>query len=124
MTLDPTSRALMLGSALAVFLLHANPQLASGAAIAQSHTYVGTVRAVQPTTTSLDLITGIGYAIRTVHVSISAGTKMVSGSTAIALSDIAPGNIVRAECHMTPTGLVADRIERLPPSGSASGRVP
>ena len=124
MRLDPTSRALMLGSAIAVFLVPVNRPPAPSAAIGQSHTYVGTVRGVQPTTASLDLITGIGYAIRTVHVSISASTKMVSGSTAIDLSGIAPGNIVRAECHMTPSGLVADRIERLSPAGSASGRVP
>ncbi len=86
---------------------------------AQPYVYTGTVRTVEPKTGSLDLITGVGYALRLVHITTLPATQTVSGGAAIRLADIKPGDMLRADCRMTGTGLVADRIEKLPsPSGT------
>jgi len=34
------------------------------------------------------------------------------------LADLKPGDVVRAECRMTATGLVADRVEKVQSSNS------
>jgi hypothetical protein len=39
---------------------------------------------------------------------------------AMRFADLAPGDQLRADCRLTPSGLVADRIEKLP----APGRIP
>jgi hypothetical protein len=76
------------------------------------YTYEGTVRTVQPKPASLELITGVGMALRLVRMSVPAAAHIESGGAAIALRDLRPGDVVRAECHQTHAGLVADRIER------------
>lgn len=86
----------------------------------QPYVYTGTVRSVEPTTGSLDLITGVGYALRLVHITTLPATQTMSAGAAIRLADIKPGDILRADCRMTDTGLVADRIEKLPsPNGGS-----
>jgi len=83
----------------------------------QPYVYTGTVRAVQPTAGSLDLITGMGHALRLVHISTLPATRTMSGAVAIQFADLVPGDQLRADCRMTASGLVADRIERLPAPG-------
>lgn len=73
------------------------------------YVYQGTVHAV--TSGSLDLITGIGLALRLVHVRALPTTLISSEGSTIRLGDLQPGDIVRADCRMTDRGLVADRIE-------------
>ncbi|HYT70636.1 MAG TPA: hypothetical protein VEK78_04595 [Gemmatimonadales bacterium] len=95
--------------ALAALLL-----LPAAAAAAQrdvAYTYTGTVHAVQTTTRSIDLIVGVGMALRLVHIRAAPTTSMAGDGGPVALGDVAPGDVVRADCRMTDTGLVADRIE-------------
>jgi hypothetical protein len=40
------------------------------------------------------------------------------GAVAIRFADIVPGDRLRAECRVTASGLVADRIDKLPAPGS------
>ena len=98
-------------------LLAQQPAAPSGAA--QPYVYTGSVHALQPETGSLDLITGVGYALRMVHISTLPGTQTLSGGTAIRFADLMPGDKLRADCRMTRSGLVADRIEKLPVTGGA-----
>jgi hypothetical protein len=42
----------------------------------------------------------------------------MSGVAAIRFADLAPGDQLRVECRVTASGLVADRIDRLPAPGS------
>src|SRR6266566_3602995 len=56
------------------------------------YTYQGTVHAVKAG--ALDLITGV-----------------VGEGASLALGDLQPGDVVRADCRMTATGLVVDKIE-------------
>ena len=83
-----------------------------------AYTYQGTVQAVQPKTASFDLVIGVGYALRVVHMRTSPATQFGSDGARLSLTDLKPGDIVRAECRMTGTGLVADRVEKIEPSGS------
>jgi hypothetical protein len=83
-----------------------------------AYTYQGTVQAVHPKTASFDLVIGVGYALRVIHMRTSVGTQITSSGARMSLADLKPGDIVRAECRMTATGLVADRVEKVEPSGS------
>jgi hypothetical protein len=101
-----------------VLLLGLLPQQPTPApAAVQPYLYTGTVHAVQPTTGSLDLITGVGHALRMVHITTLPATQTMSGAAAIRFAELAPGDKLRADCRMTASGLVADRIERLPAPG-------
>lgn len=88
------------------------------------YTYQGTIQAVQPETASMDLITGVGMALRLVHMRTLPETRITAGEASLAFSDFKLGDIVRAECRLTDTGLVADRVEKLASAGSAPVRQP
>ena len=84
----------------------------------------GTVQAVQPSTRSLSIITGVGFALQLLHIRTVPETQITSDSVTVALSDIKVGDIVRAECRMMDTVLVADRVEKLSAEGAAPERQP
>jgi hypothetical protein len=111
--LTPSARVLALVCSAA--LLFVSSQSAPPPPATQPYVYTGTVRTVEPKTGSLDLITGVGYALRLVHITTLPATQTMSSGAAIRFADIKPGDILRADCRMTDTGLVADRIEKLPP---------
>jgi hypothetical protein len=73
------------------------------------YVYHGTVQAVTPG--SLKLITGMGLALRLVQMRTAPTTSIVSDGAAVALDDLRPGDVVRADCRSTDSGLIADRIE-------------
>jgi hypothetical protein len=77
------------------------------------YTYQGTVQTVQPGARSLALITGVGLALKLVHIKAAPTARIENAGSAISLNDVKPGDVVRAECRKTEAGLVADRIEKL-----------
>lgn len=103
-----TSRAVALTAIVLLPALTLAPAdgRAQAAQPAGSYTYQGTVRAFTASTASLDLITGVGMALRIVHVTVAP-------AAGVAGLEFKPGDVVRMECHRTDTGLVADRIERV-----------
>src|SRR5438552_17893676 len=94
-------------AALAAVLLA--PTAALSAQRELPYTYQGTVHAVKAG--ALDLITGVGEALRLVHMRTQPATAVVGEGAGLALGDLQPGDVVRADCRMTATGLVVDRIE-------------
>jgi hypothetical protein len=78
------------------------------------YVYQGTVHAVKGG--AVDLITGVGHALRLVHMRTLPTTEIATVNGAASLSVLKPGDVVRADCHKTDTGLVADRIEIKRPS--------
>jgi hypothetical protein len=79
------------------------------------YVYQGTVQAVKGG--AVDLITGVGHALRLVHMRTLPTTEIATAGGTGALSDLKPGDIVRADCRKTDAGLVVDRIEiKRPPS--------
>ena len=73
------------------------------------YTYQGTVHAVKAG--AVDIITGVGEALRLVHMRTQPATAVVGEGASLALGDLQPGDVIRADCRMTATGLVVDRIE-------------
>src|SRR2546427_317179 len=71
--------------------------------------YQGTVHAVRAG--ALALTPGVGEALRLVHMRPHPATAVVGEGAGLALGDLQPGDVVRADCRMTATGLVVDRIE-------------
>jgi hypothetical protein len=80
---------------------------------AQAYTYQGTVHAVNVRSGSLDLITGVGMALRLVHMGVSPTTLLASSGATLRLADLKPGDYLRADCLRTDAGLTASRIERV-----------
>jgi len=75
----------------------------------EPQTYRGTVYAVQ--LGGLDLLTGVGYALRVVHIR-TPETTVVRGGGSLHVSEIKPGDVIEADCRLTDAGLVAERIEQ------------
>jgi hypothetical protein len=107
-------KALAITAALLSSLLAQAPSSPQPAA----YTYQGTVQSVQPKTASFDLVVGVGFALRVVHMRTSPVTQFAGGGARMSLADLKPGDVVRAECRMTAAGLVADRVEKVEPSDS------
>src|SRR5947207_2752829 len=109
--------------AVASFLV-GSPGAAPGGVGSQpaSYVYQGTVRAVQPKTGSLELITGVGFALRLARIEITPATRIASAGATVALGHLVPGDIVRALCRRVNDRVVADTIEKV--SLPAPGRVP
>ena len=83
--------------------------------------YQGTVQAVRRQVSEVDLLTGVGEALRVLHLRVVPATQITSGAGSATVADILPGDLIRAECHQTPGGLVADRIEKLGRLDSSGG---
>jgi hypothetical protein len=62
---------------------------------------------------TMDVITGTSFALRLAVFRIHRDTEVVIRGEPAALSDLAPGRVVRIEYRRTPEGNVADRIEEL-----------
>jgi hypothetical protein len=114
MNKEALMKALAITAALLSSLLAQAPSSPQPAA----YTYLGTVQAVQPKTASFDLVVGVGYALRVVHMRTLPVTQFAGGGARMSLADLKPGDVVRAECRMTASGLVADRVEKVEPSDS------
>ncbi len=111
-TTRPAALAAVLLSPL-VASAPAGPRPLATVQAAPSYTYQGTVHAVNARAGSLDLITGVGMALRLVHLSTSPTTLLAGPGAALRLADLKPGDYVRADCRRTDAGLVASRIEKL-----------
>ncbi len=80
---------------------------------APSYTYRGTIRAINARTGTLELITGVGLSLRVVQMTTARTTRILTASATPRFAELKPGDVVRAECRRTSTGLVADQIEKL-----------
>jgi len=89
--------------ALAVF--------AAGQPQSAARTVRGTVHAVEPRAGSVEVVTGVGMALRVVRLQAMATTRIMRGGAGVVLTELRRGDFVRAECRWTDKGLVADRIE-------------
>ena len=87
--------------------------VSAAAQAAPAYTYQGTVHTLDTTTGTLELITGVGMSLRLVSIQTTTATHVASGRTTLALRALKPGDVIRAECHATPKGPVADLIERI-----------
>lgn len=78
-----------------------------------AQSYQGTVHAILAHPAAIDLVTGVGHSLRMVRVLTVPTTIVDSAGTAIPMAQLQAGDVVRADCRSTPTGLFADHIEKL-----------
>jgi hypothetical protein len=113
--------------------------LASGSVIWSSpaaadapRTVVATVCAVDAKALTIELVTGVGHALRLIQVSVAAECEIRGAETPARLADLRAGNIVRVRAQSAPatsaparTGAapwVAVSIECLPGEGMGAAR--
>ena len=111
-----TTRTAALTAILLIPLIVSTPAHPRGldpAQAAASYTYFGTIHAVNARAGSLDVITGVGMALRLVHMTTQPTTLFAGAGASLRLGNLQPGDIVRTECRSTPTGMVASRIEKM-----------
>src|SRR5437899_4152006 len=102
----------LVGTALAGVAQHAAPQPAA------PYTYQGTVHSVQAKTGTLELITGVGHALRLVQMRVPTGLQVAgtTGGASLGMRGVKPGDVVRVVCHRAGGNLVADKVEKLDPT--------
>jgi hypothetical protein len=103
----------VLAGPLAGVAQHAAPQPAA------AYTYQGTVHSVQPKTGTLELITGVGLALRLVQMRVPTGLRVAgaaAGAASMGVRGVKPGDVVRVVYHRAGGSLVADKVEKLEPT--------
>jgi len=97
--------------------------LASGilGASAPLERLTGTVRAVDPRTHTVELLTGVGYALRVVRVVVPPELEVARPSGS-ATSPWTPGCIVRIDCRRSDSGRVATTVSLI--RSAPRGRTP
>jgi len=79
-----------------------------------SYIYDGTVHTVRAEAGSLDLITGVGPALRMIHMTVPSSATLEASGKRVALTDLKPGDVIHAQCRLTAQGMVAEAIRVLP----------
>jgi len=78
------------------------------------YVYNGTVHTVRAAAATLDLITGVGPALRMVHMTVPSSATIESDGRRVTLADLKPGDVIHAECRLTDQGMVAEKIRKPP----------
>jgi hypothetical protein len=88
----------------------------------------GAIRAVDVRARTVEVTTGVGYALRVVRLQVPASVPITNrdgGQGApIKLAELKPGDVIRASFGGRPTGFVAYTIERVGRMDAGVGRVP
>jgi hypothetical protein len=91
--------------------------LASQQATVPHDSVQGAVRAVDVRARSLEVTTGVGFALRVVRLQVPASVPISDREggqrASIKLSELKPGDVIRAVFGGRPTGFVAYVIERV-----------
>ncbi len=82
---------------------------------ASAEVLTGTVRAVDVKRGTIDLVTGVGYALRVRRVHLPPEPKLYVGRAESAVSVLKLGSVVRIRCLQTAKGTLASTVELLQP---------
>lgn len=77
----------------------------------EARTITATVRSVDESARTVDLLTGVGHALRMVRVSVPEDCQIRVKAAVAGLRDVKPGHICRVQFRRTGTRNVAERIE-------------
>lgn len=104
-------------SLLSLVLLVAPVGLAAQQPTAPHDSVRGAIRAVDVRARTLEVTTGVGFALRVVRLQVPAGIPITDRQDAqpdsIGLAQLKPGDLVRATFGGRATGFVAYAIERV-----------
>ncbi len=78
-----------------------------------SNVLTATCRSMNLAAGTMDVITGVSFALRVVVFRVHDDTEVMVRGERGALTDLAAGKVVRIEYRRTPQGNVADKIEEL-----------
>ena len=102
------------------------PFLAASTAAAQAgarhEQLTGTVMTADPRGRTIDLVTGVGYALRVRRLHLPAGVDIKAQGVAVEFSRLTPGCVVRTECAISRAGAVASAVELI--RGAPGSRAP
>jgi hypothetical protein len=84
----------------------------SGAATAD---ITATVRAVDDEAQEIEILSGVGFALRIHSIKVGPGCQVTIGGQQAALSELKPGQVVRVRYRETDEGKVALAIDTPPP---------
>lgn len=70
----------------------------------------GTCRDYDVGARTMEVVTGVSFALRTMTFRIHENTEIVSGGRRVRLDDLQANIVVRVEYHVTPEGNLADKI--------------
>jgi hypothetical protein len=94
-----------------VFATGEVPAVTGTPAVNRSEILVGTVHSVDSASGTLSLLTGRGHALRVVQVSLPRGAAIMRKGTALPLSDLKPGVIVRVRFTREKAGEIQQASE-------------
>ncbi len=108
---------------IAVAILLAGSSAAGAAAHQQTPTprgsgvelVIATVRSVDAEGSTLEVINGVGLALRSVHMQVAPACRIQASGRAAGLADVRIGMVVRVGCRRVSGRLVAESIEIVPP---------
>ncbi|MCI0655637.1 MAG: hypothetical protein L0170_01020 [Acidobacteria bacterium] len=86
-----------------------------------SQTVAGMVFQVDPESSRLDVLTGVGLALRVLRIRCDESTLIQAAGKAIRFSSLKRGDPVRVVCRPAVEGYLAIRIELLPRPGAEGG---
>ena len=87
-----------------------------------SATLTGTVQSIDAQARTLQVVTGVGYALRVVKLSWKEAPTMRAAAAGAGMSQLKPGDLVRVEYAKAPEGNVVRTIELLPSPAPPSVR--
>ncbi|MCI0411001.1 MAG: hypothetical protein L0191_20965 [Acidobacteria bacterium] len=81
----------------------------------------GMVLQVDPESSRLDVLTGVGLALRVLRIRCDETTLVLAAGKAVRFSSLKRGDPVRVICRPAVEGYLAIRIELLPRPGTEGG---
>jgi hypothetical protein len=95
---------------------------ATPAAAGPSVTLTATVQSIDAQARTLQVVTGVGYALRVVKISWKEAPTVKAAAAGTGMAQLKPGDLVRVEYVKAPEGNVVKTIELLPSPAPPSVR--
>ena len=95
---------------------------ATPAAAGPSATLTATVQSVDAQARTLQVVTGVGHALRVVKISWKEAPTVKAAAAGAGMAQLKPGDLVRVEYSKAPEGNVVKTIELLPSPAPPSVR--
>ena len=95
---------------------------ATPAAAGPSVTLTATVQSIDAQARTLQVVTGVGYALRVVKISWKEAPTVKAAAAGTGMAQLKPGDLVRVEYAKASEGNVVKTIELLPSSAPPSAR--
>ena len=95
---------------------------AAPAAAGPSVTLTATVQSIDAQARTLQVVTGVGYALRVVKISWKEAPTVKAAAAGTGMAQLKPGDLVRVEYTKASEGNVVKTIELLPSSAPPSVR--